>query len=191
MLHSLAFYLAAILTLVSAIAAMTLRNLVHCALCVAASFAGIAIVYLQLGAEFVGFAQILVYIGAVAILVLFTILLTRDVEVKTSVAFLTRLWPAGVGVAALVLAAIVAPILLTPALHKTLDTASAAPDSNQIQQIGKELMSRYILPMEIVGLLLTAALLGAVVIAMREEGKSAETPSANPNAPLASTGGKP
>src|SRR6267378_964208 len=57
-----------LLTLTVAIAAMSLRNLVHCALALTVAFAGLAALYLQLDAQFVGFAQILVYIGAVAIL---------------------------------------------------------------------------------------------------------------------------
>ena len=64
------------LTLASAVAAMSLRNLVHCALMLTVTFAGLAAFYLQLGAQFVGFAQILIYIGAVAILIVFAILLT-------------------------------------------------------------------------------------------------------------------
>src|SRR5438132_1197334 len=72
------FTILAALTLVSAIAAMSLRNLVHCALCLIVTFAGLAALFLNLDAEFVGFAQILVYIGAVAILILFAILLTRS-----------------------------------------------------------------------------------------------------------------
>ena len=68
MLNEIAFLLCAALTLACAVAAMTLRNLVHCALCAAAAFAGLATIYLQLDAEFVGFAQFLVYVGAVAIL---------------------------------------------------------------------------------------------------------------------------
>ena len=76
----IAFAIIAALTLVSAMAAMSLRNLVHCALCLALTFAGIAAFYLQLGAAFVGWAQVLVYIGAIAILIVFAILLTRSSE---------------------------------------------------------------------------------------------------------------
>jgi len=57
-----------------------MRNLVHCALMLTVTFAGLAAFYLQLDAQFVGFAQVLVYIGAVAILVVFAILLTRSSE---------------------------------------------------------------------------------------------------------------
>ena len=71
------FTLLAALTVASAIATMSLRNLVHCALALAVAFAGLAGLYLRLDAQFVGFAQVLVYVGAVAILIVFAILLTR------------------------------------------------------------------------------------------------------------------
>src|ERR1043166_7393036 len=77
---TLPFAILATLIIAAAVAAMSLRNLVHCALAVAAAFAGLAAAYLQLNAQFVGFAQILVYIGAVAILIVFAILLTRGSE---------------------------------------------------------------------------------------------------------------
>ena len=66
---SLVFILIAAVTALSAVAAMSLRNLVHCALCAALTFGGLAALFLQLGAQFVGLAQILVYVGAVAILI--------------------------------------------------------------------------------------------------------------------------
>src|SRR4051812_38481363 len=74
------FYIIASFTLVSAFFAMSLRNLVHCALCLALSFLGVAGLFLHLNAGFVAFAQILVYVGAVAILIVFAILLTRNAE---------------------------------------------------------------------------------------------------------------
>src|SRR6266480_659123 len=77
---TLTFAILAVLTVGSAVAAMTLRNLVHCALALAITFAGLAAIYLQLSAQFAGFAQILVYVGAVAILIVFAILLTRSGE---------------------------------------------------------------------------------------------------------------
>src|SRR6266568_364220 len=77
---TLPFALIAMVTLGGAIAAMRLRNLVHCALCLVVAFGGLAAVFLQLDAQFVGLAQILVYIGAVAILIVFAILLTRGSE---------------------------------------------------------------------------------------------------------------
>src|SRR5262245_63798248 len=72
------FALLALITLAGAVAAMSLRNLVHCALSLVVTLAGLAALFLQLNAEFVGWAQILVYVGAVAILIVFAILLTRS-----------------------------------------------------------------------------------------------------------------
>jgi NADH-quinone oxidoreductase subunit J len=160
MLSDIPFYLIAAITLVFAVAAMTLRNLVHCALCAAGAFAGLAAVYLLLDAEFVGFAQLLVYVGAIAILIVFAVLLTHGGEAQASPS-----WLSGVLVAALVLAAIVIPILASPSLHRVVPGPAVAP----VKNIGLELMTRYVLPLEMVGVLLTAALLGAVVMAMREE----------------------
>src|SRR6478735_8308211 len=77
---TIAFGVTAFIILASGIAAISMRNLVHSALALTITFAGLAAAYLQLGAQFVGFAQILVYIGAVAILIAFAILLTRSSE---------------------------------------------------------------------------------------------------------------
>ena len=74
------FIAIAVIMLFAAAAAMSLRNLVHCALSLVVALAGLAALYLNLGAQFVGFAQILVYVGAVAILIVFAILLTRSGE---------------------------------------------------------------------------------------------------------------
>src|ERR1041385_402955 len=74
---TLSFALIALLTVASAVAAMALRNLVHCALSLVVTFMGLAALFLQLDAEFAGFAQVLVYVGAVSILIVFAILLTR------------------------------------------------------------------------------------------------------------------
>src|SRR5215471_14394132 len=98
---SLSFAIIAVLTVGSGIAAMTLRNLVHCALALTVTFAGLAAFYLQLDAQFVGFAQILVYIGAVAILIVFAILLTRGSEQPQQQAF-SRAWISGAAVALVV-----------------------------------------------------------------------------------------
>src|SRR5207247_5330527 len=94
------FAIIALVTLGGAIAAMRLRNLVHCALCLVVAFGGLAAVFLQLDAQFVGLAQILVYIGAVAILIVFAILLTRGSEPPMQ-PVVTSSWVMGAGVAVL------------------------------------------------------------------------------------------
>src|SRR5512133_809547 len=147
---SWSFLLVGLFTIVAAAAAVTLRNLVHCALALAAAFAGLAALYLQLNAQFVGFAQILVYVGAVAILVVFAILLTRGGDATTRQIF-SRSWLSGA-------------LLSSRALRQAPEPGAAAP----VREIGMQLMTRYILPLEVLGLLLTAALIGAVVLALRE-----------------------
>src|SRR5476651_2841163 len=72
-----ALILIAFLTLGAAAVAMALRNLIHSALLLIASWAGVAAFYLWAGAEFVAFAQVIVYVGAVSMVVLFAVLLTR------------------------------------------------------------------------------------------------------------------
>ena len=158
------FTIIALLTIASAIAAMTLRNLVHCALALTVSLAGLAAFYLQLNAQFVGFAQVLVYIGAVAILIVFAILLTRSSESPQQPIF-SSTWAVGAGIAVLVFGVLSAMIFSSKAVTNKISPAPSAT----VNQIGQQLMTQYILPLEVVGLLLTAALIGAVIIAMHEK----------------------
>jgi NADH-quinone oxidoreductase subunit J len=168
------FLVLAAVTLASAICAMSLRNLVHCGLCLALAFAGLAAIYLQLSAEFVGLAQILVYVGAVAILIVFTILLTRNTEVNLSP--VSRSWAWGLVIAIVVCASLVLPILKSPSLQRT---PAMVPEAS-VRLIGEKLMTQYVIPLEAIALLLTAALLGAVVIAMRDEQHDATILSPSP-----------
>lgn len=161
------FAILAVLTVAGAVAAMTLRNLVHCALALTVAFAGLAALYLQLNAQFVGFAQILIYIGAVAILIVFAILLTRSGEAPRQPVFSSS-WVVGAGIAVGVFGVIAGVVLSTQALG-TKVTSSVQPD---VARIGGQLMSKYILPLEVLGLLLTAALIGAVIIAMQERNEA-------------------
>jgi len=162
---SLVFYVLAALTLAGGLAAVLLKNLVHCALALTLAFAGLALLYLELDAQFAGFAQILVYIGAVAILVVFAILLTRGSETPTAGGIFSHTWLAGLAIAAAVFAVLGWAVLQTAPL---LPGAAPAPTVT-VLQIGSALMGRYVLPLEIVALLLTAALIGAVIVAMHEK----------------------
>lgn len=170
----IAFAIIAALTFVSAVAAMSLRNLVHCALCLAVTFAGLAALYLQLGAAFVGWAQVLVYIGAVAILIVFAILLTRSSE-ATPQPVVSRSWGVGVAIAVIVFAVLTWAVTKSSLANQSLP---AKPDPT-VNEIGHQLMTRYVLPLEVIGLLLTAAAIGAVIIAMKDSsrGRPANQPA--------------
>lgn len=161
------FYLFAAVTVAGGLAAVLLKNTVHCALALTVAFAGLAFQFLDLDAQFAGFAQILVYIGAVAILVVFAILLTRGSETPKEGVF-SPSWLAGLAVAAAVFAVLGWAVMDSA---WTLPHAAQAP-SVTVQQIGVALLSRYVLPLEIVALLLTAAMIGAVIVAMHEKAGS-------------------
>ena len=160
------FVILAALMLVSAVAAMSLRNLVHCALCLMVTFGGLASLFLQMDAQFVGFAQILVYVGAVAILILFAILLTRSSEMNTSEArMVSGSWWIGVAVALVTFGSLALAVSSSTLLKHAASKAGALT----VRDIGKDLIKEYVLPLEVIGLLLTAAMIGAALIAMREK----------------------
>lgn len=161
---TLPFAIIAILIVAAATAAMTLRNLVHSALAVAVSFGGLALAYLYLDAQFVGLTQILVYVGAVAILIVFAVLLTRGGEApEKSVFSASWFWGMAVTIA-------VFGVLAWAIKHSFASQREPAEKVEAtVKQIGDALMTKYVLPLEVIGLLLTAALIGAVIIAMRDE----------------------
>jgi NADH-quinone oxidoreductase subunit J len=158
------FLILAAVTLAGACAAMMFRGLVHCALALAVAFAGIGALYLNLGAQFLGLAQLLVYVGAIAVLIVFVILLTRGGDSDSPPLSPAR-WPiTGILVAVAVFAILAWAVLHSFAVHAP---ALGAPQAT-IRQLGTALMARYVLPLEVIGLMLTAALIGAVIVAMKE-----------------------
>jgi NADH:ubiquinone oxidoreductase subunit 6 (subunit J) len=161
------FYFISAVTVAGALAAVLLRNTIHCALALAVAFAGLALLFLSLDAQFVGFVQILVYIGAVVILVVFAILLTRDSEAPNQGVY-SRTWFAGLVITAAVFAFLAWAVL---ASLPGLPMQAVAPAAS-VHDIGNALMTRYVLPLEIIAVLLTAATIGAVIVAMHEKVRS-------------------
>jgi NADH-quinone oxidoreductase subunit J len=159
-MNSVAFLVIAIITLSGALAAATLRKLIHAALCLVIAFVGLAASFFLLGAEFVGLVQVFVYVGAVAVLIVFTILLTRR-EVNG-----TR----GINWSGAVVALAVFGGLLWTIL-KTKSLAIPAPQIEPltVKRIGEVLMTDFVWPLQCVGLVLTAALIGALVLVMEEK----------------------
>ena len=159
-MSTVAFAAIAILTLAAALAAATLQKLMHAALSFAVMFVGISAFFFLFGAEFVGLVQIFVYIGAVAVLIVFTILLTRhDLEKVRGFNW------SGVVVAVAVFGGLVW------AISKTKLVLSAPPLAEPItvQRIGELLMTNYVWPLQCVGVLLTAALIGALMLVMEDK----------------------
>ena len=159
-MNTVAFAAIAILTLAAALAAATLQKLMHAALSFAVMFVGISAFFFLLGAEFVGLLQIFVYIGAVAVLIVFTILLTRYDEEKAR----GFNW-SGVIVTIAVFAGLAWAILKT----KTVAVAPSQNASVSVQRIGELLMTNYVWPLLCVGVLLTAALIGALILVVEDK----------------------
>ena len=159
-MNSVAFLVIAIITLSGALAAATLRKLVHAALCLVIAFVGVAAYFFLLGAEFVGLVQVFVYVGAVAVLIVFTILLTRR-EVNGA---------RGINWGGAIVALAVFGGLLSTIL-KTKSLAIPAPqiEALTVKRIGEVLMTDFVWPLQCVGLILTAALIGALVLVMEEK----------------------
>jgi NADH-quinone oxidoreductase subunit J len=155
-----AFLVIAVLTLSGALAAATLPKLIHAALCLVVAFVGLAAFFFLLGAEFVGLVQIFVYVGAVAVLIVFTILLTRREDEDTR----GFNW-GGILVAVPVFAGLIWAILKTSGLT----IGAPAIEALTVKRIGEVLMTNYVWPLQCVGLLLTAALVGALILVMEEK----------------------
>lgn len=162
-----ALILIAALTLGAAALAFTRRNLVHAALLLVATWGGIAAFYLWAGAGFLGFGQILVYVGAVSMVVLFAVLLTRAGEappIQFDHASFTRL-ALGLLVGGATFGTLIGAILTRPALGPVRPPAADPVVISETRRIGELLTGPYAAALLIIGVILTATLLGAVVLA--------------------------
>jgi NADH:ubiquinone oxidoreductase subunit 6 (subunit J) len=152
---------------------LSLRNLIRSALLLIASWAGIAAFYLWAGAEFLAFAQVLVYVGAISMVVLFAVLLTR--QSRTDLAGAPE--SLGRAIAGLLIGGAVLGVLWGAILGFKSGVSPDLPPPISVRQLGTELMNRHALALLAVGLLLTVALLGALVIASTDRPGSKEDQS--------------
>jgi NADH:ubiquinone oxidoreductase subunit 6 (subunit J) len=164
LLFAITFYVLAALVLVSGMGVVVLRNVVHAAVALIACFFFVAWVYLVLNADLLWVAQLLIYAGAIPVLIVFAIMFTRRSMSDTSNADSgNRIW------AALVSAAVFG--LLLAVLLPTKWFVGKWPGlTGTTQVIGLELVNRYAVPFELVSVLLLAALIGAVILARRDDG---------------------
>jgi len=164
----LLFYVFAALAVASALAMVALsRNLVAGALCLVVTMVSLAGIFVLLGAEFLGVVQIMVYAGAIMVLVLFAIMLLDLGEAGGLAASrlrgVTRVGGVlgGAGVAALLVLALIA----APA-----PDAAGTPAIGHHRALGRALFTDFVVPVEIAGLILLAAIVGAVILAKRRLG---------------------
>jgi NADH:ubiquinone oxidoreductase subunit 6 (subunit J) len=160
----------ALVILASAAVALSLRNLIHSALLLIGSWLGIAAFFLWAGAEFVAFAQVMVYVGAVSMIVLFAVLLTRRTRAEPFTG------PVGGGrlLPALATGGAVAVIIASAVAGTPLGIARGAAPRIGVRRLGTLLLGSQAASLLAVGALLTVALLGAIVLAAADPGDGRE-----------------
>jgi NADH:ubiquinone oxidoreductase subunit 6 (subunit J) len=166
-LATVLFWLIAIVMVGSALLVVTFRNIVHSALALVMVFAMAAGIYLLLNAEFIAIVQILIYAGAITVLFLFALMLTRTNNLQfNSNPNNKQWWLAGIISALLGLAIIFATTTTLPQINSSINPISAGV--NNVVRIGQLLYSpttySYVLPFEIASLVLLVAIVGAIVI---------------------------
>jgi NADH-quinone oxidoreductase subunit J len=176
LIATIAFYLFATLTIAPALAVVFARNPVHSVLWLIVAFFNAAGLMLLLGAEFIAMLVVIVYVGAVAVLFLFVVMML-DVDFASLRSGFTRNLPFGLLVALVLLAETVVAVSAWqagPAL-----SGHAIPEASQpnIVALGQLLYSRYLLAFELAGLILLVAMVGAIVLTLRSRGDT-RTPRA-------------
>ncbi|MGQ9523820.1 MAG: NADH-quinone oxidoreductase subunit J family protein [Armatimonadota bacterium] len=152
-------------TLGSAVLTVTLRNLYHCALSLALCLVGVAGLYVVLSAEFIAAAQVLIYVGAVTVLILFAVMMTEHITGTRGEAVSQQRGLALL--ASLALAACLIAIVHATAWPTALAHTPHPPVSTTLI-LGRELLTTYLIPFEVASVVLLAALVGAVVLAKED-----------------------
>jgi NADH-quinone oxidoreductase subunit J len=170
MTEQILFVLLAIITIGSALVVVTNRNLFHSALALMVSFAGVAGVYITLDAGFLAMAQLLVYIGAISILIIFAIMMTRRLMQAVEAPFNSQRW-LGLfgGVISFIILAVVLGRYWSPQPTTDSFVASVDPEilNGSVARLGASFVNpdAYVIPFEVASVLLLAALVGAIVVA--------------------------
>lgn len=167
--HQLAFIAIAAMTVTSAIMVVTLPNILRSALFLAFTFLGVAGLYVLANAEFLAAMQVLIYVGAITVLIMFALVLTQQLmgaKIKQS----SRGWFLAAPAAALMFA-FLAKSFIEPfkATGGMVASVPAPADAGTLISIAQLLLQPYVLPFELASLILLAALVGAIVIAKEEK----------------------
>ena len=149
----------------SALLVVTMKDIIRCGLAMIVCFAALAGLYVFAGAPLVAAAQVLVYIGAISVLVLFAIMLTQTKAGPASLVFQTQAFPAAIAAAVLAL-------LIAVTVASTDWPEAGARIWTDTTKLAQTLFADFTLPFEVVSVLLVAAVVGAVYIAKREPGGS-------------------
>lgn len=155
----IAFWALAAVIVLAALAVVTLKNVFRAALALIVCFVGVAGIYVTLSADFLAVVQILIYVGGISILILLAIMLTRNLS-DGSPANKLRL-------PAFLVAAVFLGLVVYAVVNTSFPVSQSLPPEASVPVLGRLLLDNngYVLPLEISGVLLLAAILGAVVMA--------------------------
>jgi len=156
----IAFWMLSAVTIGAAVATASVRNLIHAVVFLVVSFMGVAGLYITLSADFVAVAQILIYAGAISVLMIFAIVLTPRGERANAEGFLR--------LPALLLAVLLGATLIFVAIDTDWAIADRAGFEETASVIGEALLDKYVLPFEIASVLLLVAMLGAIILVRPE-----------------------
>lgn len=160
---NIAFGIGAALMVFAALRVVTTRNVVHAALWLVVVLTGVGVNYLLLQAEFLAITQFLVYVGAIIVLILFGVMLTRAPLGVSEDLDNPKARPAGVVAAVLMLVVTAGSVIASFGSDKiTFETP------NTVQAVSDSLFSTYLIPFEVVSVMLLAALIGAIVLARKD-----------------------
>jgi NADH-quinone oxidoreductase subunit J len=166
MIHAFAFYLFATLVIASGVMTIAARNPVHSVLWLILAFFNAAGLFLILGAEFIAMLLVIVYVGAVAVLFLFVVMML-DVDFAALRAGFARYWPFATILAMLLLAEIGFALMAWTTGGIGARAAPVAGDLPNIEALGRVLYTRYLYIFEAAGLVLLVAMIGAIVLTHR------------------------
>jgi NADH:ubiquinone oxidoreductase subunit 6 (subunit J) len=141
------------------------RNLFHAGLFLALSFGGVAGYYILLDAGFLAAVQLMIYVGAIAILIIFAIMVSQRVMASRQRMGNDQRWIAGL----LALLLLFALVLIIGQIGLWQNVSPPAPATDTISQIGELFLGSYVLPMEVASILLLVALVGAIILARESE----------------------
>lgn len=154
------FYLLAAVTVLPALGVILTRNIIYASIFLVISFSGVAGIFVILNADFLAAVQVLVYAGAIAVLIIFAIMMTHN-TMRANLGN-QQAWPALVITGALLV------VFLAVLLQTSWPTSVLAPLETTTGELGKLLLNEFVLPFEVVSVLLVAAMIGAIVISRED-----------------------
>ena len=169
-ISQIVFWIMTVFTIGGAIGVVTSRTLFHSALYLVLSLFGVVGYYVLLSAGFLAVVQLMIYVGAIAVLILFAIMFSRQIMATDHNQANSQWW------VSLIIAVALLAVLVVTVNSVNWPLSTAQPPGNTVEQLGLAFLGSYLVPFEVVGVLLSVALIGAIILA-RGKTETEETES--------------